>query len=368
MSVVLATLLVVVVSVVPSMDATSITVEPASLDSAKVTMLAGAASAPANLLDGERRALRCELDRENPAECAQVGLVQSVLKDLAADRRDESAAEALDAFYRILALQQQLDLLTQSSEVLQSLLKMAEQAEELDLPDGDVSELRLKYLDVREQVIVVRFGIRKLQRRLADAIDWPPQQVESATLVSSLSIDNSFTDESAALTLALANRGDYLAALTLCRCMNTESLPAAKSMMGVLQPGLGLAMSKGPIAILAKLAHRSDLASDLTCRRQQCDSLTKASRETIEQQISHAILDLDEANERLMIAKEIEQATMESTRRKTSAEKIDKAPAGAQKLAQLTEFKRRGDRIDRERDLALGEVQLRRMMGTLFNE
>ncbi len=368
MSVVFATLLVIVVSVVPPLDNTSVMVEPVTLDAEKVVILAGTASAQASLLDGERHALGCELDRENSAECAQVGLIQSVLKDLAADRRDESAADALDAFYRIVALEQQRDLLTQSSEMLQSLLKMAEQAEELDLPDGDASELRLKHLDIREQLIVVRFGIRKLQRRLADAIDWPLPQVESAILNSTLSRDSSPTDQTAAFSLALANRGDYLATLTLCRCMNADSLPAAKSIMGVLQPGVGLAISKGPTALLAKLAHHNDSASDLACRRRQCHSLTEASRDLIEQQIAHAILNFDEANERLSLAKEIEQSTIENTLRKTSAEKIDKAPAGAQKLASLTEFKRRADRIDRERDLALCEVQLRRVTGTLFSE
>jgi hypothetical protein len=373
MSVVSTILLVAVIAIPPAISTSTETVESISLDAEKVVRLAGAASVNANLLDGERRSLVCELDRENSTECAQASLIQAVLKNLAADRRDDSAADALDAFYRIIALQQQLSFLSQSNDVLESLIKMAQRAEELDIADGDVFELQQKQLDVQDQTIVVRFGIKKLQRQLAGLIERPLAQVESASLLPTVASDLSGTDESTALALALLHRGDYLAAQTICRCMSVDTLPVAKSLLGMVQPGIGLALAKGPIAMspsvrFAKLAHRDNSSSELACRRKQCDSFVEATRELVEQDIAQAILDRDAANERLVVALEIERSTIESTRRTASAEEIDKAPAGAQKFATLNELKRRAERVDRERDVALADVQLLRAIGTLVGD
>ncbi len=378
MSVVLATLIWVVTTAGPTTVDPEASVEfpggiPASveltvtptLDPIAIIGLAGEASPAAAALEGERSALGCELNRDDAAACAQVGLIQAVLKELAEDRRDESARDAMDAFYRIIAMSQQSALLAESNQVLGDLLSLATRAEELDLPDGNTFDLKLQQLEIRDSQIVVQFGIKKLQRRLANLIDRPIAEVEVVNLQSTPLSHQPLLDETQAIATALQNRGDHQAALTLCRCMNADSLPAGKAMLGVLQPGLGLATVAGNLPLLAKLGQRDRNAANLACRRCQCQTLIDNSTELVTQQVTQAILELQEARERFEISSQLVQLATEKTQRQRAAEKIDKATAGSESIARLTALRRQADHIDRQRDVQIAEVNLQRALGTL---
>ncbi len=374
MSVVYTTFVLIVALVIQSPSdsndaANTAIIQSTNYSADSVAALAAAASVPAALLDSERDALGCELQRDDATQCAQVGLLQSVLKDLVADRRDESTADALAAFYRLIALNEQRELLVQSDQVLDTLLGMASRAEQLDLPDGNARDLKQQRLDVASQLITVRFGISKLQRRLAQLIDRPVTEIQLASLTPNSLSGEPIQEEATAIQLALANRGDYLSTATLCRCVNADSLPAVKPLMSILQPGMGLATSGTSKAfLLTKLSHRVDQSSELGCRRRQCQAIREQTSSSISEQVSTAFADRTEAQQRLAIALQIEKIAGEATKNRQVAESIDQASPGSQQTATLAELKRKAERIERERDCFLAEVNLRRAMGTLAPE
>lgn len=334
-------------------------------DADQICRWAAEASDAAAVLESERKALACELGCKNHAARARVGLLQAVLADLASDRRDESAAEALELHYRLVALSRQLELLNESEEILESLVVLSTRAEELDLPADDIIDLRQQRLEVLSELVAVRFGARKLQRRLASLIDRPLAEVEQATLSESWLSGDVVLDVPLAICTALANRGDYQAACKLCRQMTDDSMTAATTLMGVLNPGVGLEAAAQPTSILTRLCTDHTTASELQCRRRQCQTIREKIRQSIVDEVTVAVLGVIEETERLEISDDIQQLAEEQTERQRSATKIDQAPAGSQQRARLAELKRRSEYVDRQRDRALADTQLRRVMGTL---
>ncbi len=330
----------------------------------QVRQWAAKSSTGASLIDVERRSVGAGLDRKENGAAAQVGLVQSVLRHVAAHERNRAAGEALELYHQLVGIEAQQELAAEAEQVIESLLTMAERAEALELPDGDTSELRGRLLEIRDQSVQLEYGGRAARRRLARLTGQPLSAVEAAELGDALPRELAVESTAGALETAFRTRGDLRAADALCQCLNQDSLPAARAMMSVLRPGLGLALA-GRSTLLSRLRSGQGNASELNCRRQQCRQLQESIRESITDEIEAAELALWEADQRVALAIEREELAISVATKTESAVELDQASPGSERLALLDALQLAGETMQRRVELAHADVQLRQAQGTL---
>lgn len=320
-------------------------------------------AAVARLIDAERRAAGCGLDRDDAEQCAQVGLIQAVLAALAKHDRNEAAGEAMSVYYQIVGLESQLGLLDQAHAELSSLVKAAETAERLELPDGDPNELRRRRSEVVDQRLRAKYGAEKLRIRLARLTGKERQLAAAAELTDSLPEEVAPIALEIAIEQARTERGDLKAVSILCRCMNEDSLPAARSLLGIVQPGLGLSLLTSSKCLLPGLGGGDD--ADLSCRRAECRQLLQVTRDNIEDEVVLAELDVRQAVERRANAVSKAALAEDHAKRQAKAEELEQASAGSHSLAKLTSLEAQGEAIQRHIELAVAEVKFRQSRGTL---
>ncbi len=318
----------------------------------------------AAMIETERNAIACGLNRRDARQCAQVGLIQATLAHVARHERNRSAADALETYFRAAGLQQQREQLLAAAITLDALVSQANRAAEVGLPGADPDQLLQQRLELQDQITQVKFGAQKLRLSLA----WITGQQETESLAAELSDqplgETGIGGGSDPIAIAMAHRHDLKAAETLCRCMSADSLPAAKSMLGVLQPGIGLASAAvSPAALLGMICRKGKAGSDLGCRRQQCRQLQTSIREQIRSEVLIAQIDLQEASERLKLASDRSQLAQLQLQRTEASIAIDEANVGADRLAKLRLLERQGEMTSRWIDHAVAEVRLREAQG-----
>jgi hypothetical protein len=322
-------------------------------------------SPTANLLDAERNALGCGLDDKDEDERAQIGLIQAVSKELAIHSRQEAAADALDAYYQVVATGRQIEVLRQAVPGIQSLESLAEHAEQLGVPDGDIDKLADRRLDLEDRWFQADFGVQRLRNQLSALISHPA--TESATAVFQSPLPGAFgialTPETH-IAEALTHRHDLLAIETLCRCTTSRTLPAVRQLLGALVPGIGLpAISSGGGCGLLGMHKKSD-DEDLASRRRQCQQMAAARRVQIEAEVRDALLQLREASERLTVANSRLTLKQEVVQRATRAIELEQASPGADQLAELEMLEQKALVVSQELAVARAIVLLNRTKGT----
>jgi hypothetical protein len=326
-------------------------------------------SPTANMLDAERRALGRGCDTGDSKQAAQVGLAQAVLGESALEERNKSAGEALTAYYQIIGLQSQLGLLREAGEELSTLLKFAQRAEEIALPAGDPNKLRRRQLEIQDRQIQAEYGLLKLRQHLAQLTGQSEAITVAAVLSDPLDLELIEMEREAAIAEAAANRGVLRAVRTLCRCMTEDSLPAARSLLGVLQPGLGLSFSGGALCFLKKLRLLCKLArqqeSDLCWRRHQCRQLEAETYSIIRELVLHARLDLEQALARRELGDATARLALDAFNERTKAVELGQADVGRDRLDKLISLEADGIAIQRLVDIAVAEVAFRQAVGIL---
>lgn len=334
---------------------------------------AAADHAPAaRLLETERTASACGLDREDSEACARVGLIQAVYGDLAAHQRNDAAADAMSAYWRAVALRDQLDLLDEAYPLLDTLEALADAAERLEIPDGNRDQLADERLQIEDRLIEGRFSQRRVRHQLAALTGSSVAQAEAAQLEDLLPVpQETDLDVDRQIDIAMRNRSDLHAAETLCRCMNGNSLPAARDLLGTFSPGLGIAAATATAArgsrLLALHAPRPSFP-DLACRRSQCNELVAVRREQIYAEVRDAVLQLEEAVARAEVASRRAELADTAARRAIRATEIEQQAPGTGQRAQLESLEQQADRIEKQLRVAQALVELKRAQGTAGSE
>ena len=332
----------------------------------KVGETAAARAPVAALIEAERRSLAQGSGRRRHGDGGEAGLMQAVLGHMADHERNRVAGQALELHWRVIGLRLQLDVADESLVVLERLTSMARRAEELDVPDGDPGEARGRMLEARDTRVRLEYGERLARRRLAGLLGHQDDWGESLVLVGNLPSELAVVTTTDAVEIALARRSDLRAAETLCRCMTADNLPAARAMLGVLRPGLGMAISAATRpTLLAGMHQGSAEQAELQCRRQQCRILRDSIRDSIRDEVAVADSGLWEAGQRVRLARERWEIAERSARRSESAVGLDRQPPGSDLLSRLEMLRLRGEWVQRRVELALADVRLRQAQGIL---
>lgn len=332
-------------------------------------------------LQSERRAVGCGLDRDDRAVCAQVGLIQAVLADLAAHDQNRAAGDALAVYYQILGLEQQQTLLDDADGILDELIGFAERAEQLELPDGDARALRQRRLALADQAVQAETGIAQLRIRLAELTGQQPQVVldvplphhELASAASAggdatagsgdRGLDLSSPEAQSAVAVATARRADLRAIRTLCRCMTADALPSARRLLGVVQPGLGLTVARAARSPLMALHASAEPTEDLACRRVQCQQLLEMRERQARAEVLRELVEVQLAGRRLALQKQATELADQIVEETARAVELEQATIGADRLAELEALEARGQSLQRQVDAAVARVRLRQSQG-----
>lgn len=320
---------------------------------AEVRAAAHAFSPEGNLLESEARTAACNIDpSDEEARCSAI-LMRSVLMEVSAGRRADDAALAAKTYHKLVAAEAGWLVAQEALKLQDDLIELAEEAERLELPDGDVRQLRQQRLELQDAATQQLFARRKLRQELARLTGWPEAEVAVAVPTDPLPEDAPPIDAAAAVDTALAQRHDLQAVANLCAGMNRCSLPAARQLLGALTPGVGLSLATVAKGGLLACLHDDRSDDDLAARRRQCRQLYTALRGTVRNETLQAVLDVRLAQARLeLVTQRIELARQRLEETEAQIE-LDQAEPGSDLLLDLQLKSLRGTRLERQLDLAV---------------
>jgi len=326
-------------------------------------------SSAANLIESERSSVLASIDREDRAQCAQAAMTQAIARDLACHERRRSAAQALTIFHQLIGLQKQQGLLQDATQTLEQLLRFADKATELDIPDGNRFELDKQRLQVADQRAEAAGATIKLQIALSQLIHQSFPTTDNAVLVTSSPAPQSEPSWSEQITIAKANRCDLKAIDSLCRSLSADTLPMARQWLGSLQPGLGVAVAIATRKPLLAALHSEDRsAAELYKRRDQCSQLRAERERQVEAEVHVAVVDYQTTIARQAIAKQQLDLNAEATAQVLKAIELEQATPGNGLLSKLAQLEAEGRLIDRQVAVEIADVKLKEASGTLAIE
>ncbi|MEM9367935.1 MAG: hypothetical protein AAGD07_18230 [Planctomycetota bacterium] len=325
---------------------------------AQVMWWAYAASADGALLESEADAVVRNIDPKDEDACCSARLSQKVLRKLALGRRMEDAYSAAQRYDQLVASIEATPIIETAMRLQDQLMKMAEQAERLEIPDGDLLQLRQQHWDLVDQAAQQKYAGAKARQDLARLTDRPESEVAVAVLVDPLprmipNHDGNGVSAAAAVERALSQRYDLHAAYELCRGLRRCNLPAARQLIGILSPGAGLSFGTvvtGKLLSCLKDDHSDD---DLAARKRQCYQLQESLRSAIRNETLQAVLDLRLASERLRVIEQQLGLAEERASLAAGRVKLDRATPGSDLLLDLEVTALMGNQLERQLRLAI---------------
>ncbi|GEM_PF-1660118 len=329
--------------------------EPALWTSAQVRDWSAANAEGARVFEAERRAVAAAYDRDSKEQCQQAALIRMVLAELAEHDRNRAAADGLSAYYRIIVIEQQVLTLRQAIEVLETLIGLAKSAEQFELPDGNPSELERQRLGLAIKVVDAEYGLRKLRLQLARLTGQPLKVTNHAVLIDTLPLDPLTLTVDQAVAEALAHRADLRAIEVVCPRITEETLAAVRSLMGLLQPGLGLGSAVACKKSLFCL--RSEEGGDVCARREQCRALAEMRRGQIADEVRLAETEWTACQRRTELVTQQLQLAQQEAKESIKAVELEQSPPGADLLAALKSLQIRGELQTRQMEQAIANVE-----------
>ncbi|WDQ14692.1 hypothetical protein PSR62_13670 [Rhodopirellula sp. P2] len=353
------------------LDAMAMPIETGSIVSytrQQVMQWAHQHSPEANMIDQESRSVACGVDCEDEAAVCQLRLIRSVLAEIALGRRADDAADAAKAYDRLVAAQLGKQIAQQGIKVQNRLIDLANEADRLGVPDGNVLQLQQAKLVWQDMEIQQSFATQKLRQELARRTGRPESEVAVAVTVDELQPAASVgsVDAGTSVGTALANRNDLKAVQQLCAGMRTCNLSSARQLIGALSPGAGLAIAAATGKGLFSCLSPDSNTSDLNCRRQQCSLLRESLAEVVRNETLQAVLDVRLANARLGLIDRQLQWAQERLEETQAAIELDQQPVGSDDLIRLELEKLRGDQLARQLDVSLAITEWKRVQGIVL--
>ncbi|MEO9935451.1 hypothetical protein [Rhodopirellula bahusiensis] len=325
-------------------------------------------SPEANMIDQESRAVACGVDCDDDDAVCQLRLIRSVLAEIALGRRSDDAASAGKAYDRLVAAQLGKQIAQQGIVVQNRLIDLANEADRLGVPDGNVLQLQQAKLVWQDMEVQQSFATQKLRQELARRTGRPESEVALAVTIDELQSAESVgsVDASISVGTALANRNDLKAVKKLCAGMRTCNLSSARQLIGALSPGAGLAIASATGKKLFSCLSPDSNTSDLNCRRQQCSLLRESLSEVIRNETLQAVLDVRLSNARLGLIDRQLQWAEERLAETQAAIELDQQPVGSDELIRLEIEKLRGDQLARRLDVSLAITEWKRVQGIVL--
>jgi hypothetical protein len=264
--------------------------------------LAAANSKLANLTELERQAV-AQAAGKSKKTARLVALQQQLLCLRAIHERNQSASQALQAFYKLAEVRGNgpaaESSLAQLGQMQDDLRKVKEQGLKVT---ADRTALSRKQLEVRDQEQQLDLGDAQLSEQLRGLIGLNPGEPTRLVPQANLTLSVETIDVDLAVTIGMQTRADLAALRLLLSELDAQTLPAARSGLSQADPALGV--SPPALGMLHKLFKRSTADCELETRRAQLSELLETREQQVASEIRLAVREIEARLKQAAIAAE----------------------------------------------------------------
>ncbi len=310
-------------------------------------------SPEAKLIESEVDAVMRGIDTKDPDACCSARLIRNVLREVALARRYDDATHAAVAYHKLLAATEAVELSRQAIAVHDKLIAMADEAERLEIPDGNPLKLRQTRLDLVELKTEQTFNTLKLRQELSRLTGRSEAEVATAVMTDVLPVQAPAIVAGEAVATAITQRRDLRAVQVLCRELRSCNVDAARLLMGIVSPGVGLSLAAASKGGLFQCLKDDKSDDDLNARRRQCSQMRESLEVVIRNETLQAVLDVRSAGARLKLIDEQIQLASSRLDEIRGLLKLEEATPGSDFVVELELFELRGDRLAMQKTLAL---------------
>ena len=328
--------------------------------------LAAANSKLANLVELERQAVaRAAGCVKKTAELA--ALEQQLLCLRAIHERNQAAAQALEAFYKLAEVRGNSPTLTDSLGLLarmqDDLRKVKEEGLKVTADRTALDRKRLELLDQRAQLDLAD---AQLSEQLRGLIGLQPGEPTRLVPQADLVVTVEPIDVDVAISIGLTTRADLAALRLLQEELDTQTLPAARRGLSQTDPALGVpAPTIGP---LLKILHVDTSSSELQIRRTQLTELLDSRQQQVASEIRLAAAEIQTRLRQAAIAGETLQSWQARVSDLTALRDVGSATPLEIQSAQLEVAAAHASLLKQAIGWRIAQVKLKQAQGLLAAE
>lgn len=260
------------------------TVDFRCIDEQAAACLAASNSLAANLVRLERRQV-LTAGTGHGANEHRTAVHEKTLQYREVQRRNESAGDALELFYRLAELQFSQSFsdrsLTELVEIERNLQQLDQQGIQSPIDSGSITRQRLLAISQSAEVTA---GIQQVSGQLSYLIgrheEAPPLAVRT-----DLKLPAEMPDVEAAVAEAFAYRADLAVVRFMLVNLDEDTLPVARGLLSFAEAAAG---STPPLSLSSLIHHRQRAEEEIVIRRQQLCRLLIDRQDFIRAEVSQA--------------------------------------------------------------------------------
>ncbi len=320
-----------------------------------------AANAPlANLYASESNAVQSGAGCHNqPSAC----VLSKLAAYRAADERNKNAANALELFYALAEAQIQRDILDRTLAEFDRALGNLDQLQQsgLKMP-ADRTAVARQRLDALDRRIACQSSIGRFEGQLQQLCGLAADSSTAIWPQADLVVAVAPTDAQAAVAEGLAHRADLGALQMLARSLSLETLPAVRSGMQALGPGLGASL------VSQKLFGAAGGQDELPSRQSQVAQACSEAERNAAREIAEAAGEVDARLREIAVSKERWELWRQRLAGLQQKRQTDGVTAFDLTAAQLELLRAESDVVHRVVAWRIAQVRLKRAQGLLAAE
>ncbi len=297
-------------------------------------------------------------------ECSQAvaSAVAAALERQAQRQEDIAAANGLRAYYTRIAIAEQLRLVHDSQQQLESAeAKQLALSEQGIAPGGDLSAFARQSLEIADQRLQLASQDRQLGGLLQQLTkqSWDSQSVH----VEQLDVRPQEVDRAGLAAIALLQRSDLQAWRLLRRAVNTETAPELTRMLSAVNGGWSIPLPQlGPLQKLLCASGNARLAANVADEMQRVEALLG---ESIQQSVAERCEKLQLGYQRMALAKDTMASWQGRLEQFIALEEQGEVRPELRSQAVAGLLEARGVEIQRRLEARLAEVDLAEAIGGL---
>ncbi len=326
--------------------------------------LAVSNAAVANAIDEESElasavGARCRTSKEKSA-----ALLSDLLACEALAHRNEAAADALGAFYRLAEAEAQIDLLNASLEEVRQAIADVEHMERSGLHlEADSGPLHQQRIVLEEKRSQAEDAARQLNAKLRAMLGGGPDDRTPIWPRADLSVTVAKVDRDQALLEGLGSRADLHGLRLMQGGIDAADLSSVRKVLAQLDPALGVSPSRFPA--LARALGTAKQKMEAATRQQQVSGLLHSQQNAVEAEIRAAADAIEARLVQIALCKERRDRRGDRLARLEERRGADGVSALDVTTARLELYEAEGELLSAVIAWKLAEVQLLRAEGVL---
>jgi hypothetical protein len=327
----------------------------------EVQCLAAANAPLAKLYDSESQAVLAGAGRRNQSSAS----VQSKLMTYhAIDERNKASGAALELFYSLAEAEAGRDILNRSIDEVDRAVANLDQLKQSGLKIPlDRTSLQRQKLDWLDRQIQLNSTLVKMQGQLQQLCGFEADPNTPIWPQADLTVTLMPTDPQAAIGEGLANRADLGALCMLRGSLSVDTLPAARSGMQALSPGLGASVLTRRL-----FGGGSGSEEELQTRQSQLAQAQSDSERTISREINEAVQNVETRLREIAVAKERREVWQQRMANLKGRREADGVTAFDFNAAQLELLRAENDEVHRVIAWKIAQAKLKQAQGLLAAE